>query len=66
MKGNQKNAEIRAAITAARLRQWEVAALLGISENTLVRWLRYELPEEKRRLILNAIESEVKRRERND
>ena len=50
------NKDIKALIKAAGLHQYEVADLCGISETTLVRWLRYELSPEKREMILSAIE----------
>lgn len=58
----QRNTDVRRAIAEAGLHHWELAEKLGISENTLVRWLRYQLPEEKKRLILDTIEREVKKR----
>ena len=36
-------------------RKYKVAELLGITEFTFSRWLRHELPEEKKTLILRAI-----------
>ena len=50
-----KNLEIRQAIKAARLMQYEVAAQIGISEYTLCKWLRKELTEEQREQVLSAI-----------
>ncbi|MGE6721072.1 hypothetical protein ACQKGD_27625 [Peribacillus frigoritolerans] len=37
------------------LKYWMVAYNLGIDSTTLSRWLRHELPEEKKREILNVI-----------
>ena len=51
------NTEIREAIKKARVKHWEVASALGISEYTLVRWLRFPLSEERRAAILKAIET---------
>ena len=50
------NTELRAEIQKSRLRQWEIAAFIGVSEYTLVRWLRTELPPDKQAAILEAIE----------
>ena len=50
------NREIKEKIKAAGLYQYQVAELCGIGETTLVRWLRHELTEEKKNLILSAIE----------
>lgn len=52
-----KNIDIRLAITNKRLRNYEVAAACGVSEFTFSRWLREELPLEKKKHILNVIES---------
>ena len=52
-----KNIDIRLAITNKRLRNYEVAAACGVSEFTFSRWLREELPQEKKKHILNVIES---------
>lgn len=52
---NMQNTDIRHAISAAGLKHWEVADALGISEATLTRWLRRDLPEEKRGDILATI-----------
>jgi len=49
------NKQIREAIREARIYQYQVAAELGISEATLVRWMRTELSEEKRIEALEAI-----------
>lgn len=51
----RKNSDIRNAIANARLHQWEVAEKLGVNEGTFCKWLRYELPEEKKARILSAI-----------
>lgn len=50
------NKEIREAIRKARVKQWEVAQALGIAEETLIRWLRRELTEERKTAIMSAIE----------
>ncbi len=34
---------------------WEIAMQLGISEPTITRWMRVELPEDKRREIEQVI-----------
>lgn len=52
-----KNIEIRNAIEKKRLRHYEVAYALGISECTLSRWLRKELPIEQQKEIINVINS---------
>ena len=49
------NEEIRETLKATRLKQWEIAAELNVSESTLIRWLRRELSQEKKAAILDAI-----------
>lgn len=56
------NQEIRNAIKAAGVKQWMVAKELGISEYTLVRWLRDELSEERKKAIYAAIKAASNRR----
>jgi len=51
-----RNAEIRNAIKKEHVTQWRVAMALGVSEQTLIRWLRTELPEEKKAAMLAAID----------
>lgn len=36
--------------------QYEVADAIGVSEATFTRWLRKEMPEDKKKLVLDAIE----------
>lgn len=56
------NQEIRQAIKAAGLKQWQVAKAIGVSEYSFIRWLRDELPEERRKAVYKAIE-ELSRKE---
>ena len=55
MREQKANQDIRTAISSAGLKQWEAAELLGICEGTFSRWLRRELPEEKKKMILERI-----------
>ena len=48
---------VRDAIKAAGLKQWEVARECGVSEYTLIRWLRSELSAERKKAIFAAIEA---------
>jgi len=50
------NAEIRDLIRKKRFRHYEIAEALGVNEFTFSRWLRNELPDEKKREIIKAIE----------
>ena len=59
------NLIIREELKARRVRHWELAAALGISEQTLVRWLRFELDEERQLEMLMKIKEITKRKERS-
>lgn len=59
------NLIIREELKARRVRHWELAAALGVSEQTLVRWLRFELSEERQLEMLMKIEEIAKRKERS-
>lgn len=52
-----KNLEVRKRIAARRLRYFEVAAALNIDPCTLSRWLQTEMNPEKKRKVMQAIES---------
>lgn len=49
------NLEIREIIRKNRIRHYEVAAALGVSEYTFCKWLRTELPADKKAKIMDAI-----------
>ena len=58
------NKKIRQALFDTGIRHYQLAKALGISENTLGRMLRQELPDEKQEELLKLIkEMEVKRYE---
>jgi len=57
MKPNQA---IRRLIATKRLKHYEVAAALGVSEYTLCKWLRTELEPEREKLVMKAIDEAVK------
>lgn len=52
---SKANREVRKALQNKGMKQWELADLLGVSEFTLTRWLRKELTEDKKELLLKAI-----------
>ena len=56
------NKDLRDEFRIANVRQWEVAEAMGISEMTLVKWLRRELPEDKKNLVRKAIQKLVDNR----
>lgn len=59
------NKIIRDELKTRGVRHWELAHELGISEQTLVRWLRFELDEERQLEMLMKIEEIAKRKERS-
>ncbi len=52
MKANQN---VRDAAKASGIKQWEIAVHLGISEPTLVRWMRMPMSAEREKAMLQAI-----------
>lgn len=50
------NAEIKQIARKHKIPQWRIALALGISEATLTRWLRVELPPDKKVHIEEIIE----------
>ena len=54
------NEELRASFKKNGVHQWQVADALGIAEGTLARWLRKELPAEKKAEIEKAISDVLK------
>ena len=59
------NKIIRDELKARGVRHWELAHELGISAQTLVRWLRCELSEDRQLEMLMKIEEVAKRKERS-
>lgn len=51
----KENGGIRRAARAADIPYWRIARAIGISEPTLIRWLRVPLPEDKEQRIMEAI-----------
>ena len=50
------NADIRAAAKGASVRMWEIADHLKISEPSITRKLRHELPQAEKERIFSIIE----------
>lgn len=57
------NMIVREELKSRGVRHWELAQALGVSEQTLVRWLRFELSEDKQMGMLEKIEAIVKEKE---
>ena len=58
------NVSVREDIGRNLIRHWELARALGVSETTLVRWLRSPLSLEKTTRIYNAIGEILEARKR--
>lgn len=58
MKANQ---EIRDKILFGKLRNWQVAAKIGISDSRLSVWLRTPLREDRKQRVLAAIDELTKK-----
>ena len=54
----RNNETVRKTARKAGVYLWEIGAQLGVSENTVIRWLRKPLDNAKEILLLSAI-SEV-------
>lgn len=57
MKANQT---IREMAKRKDVKHWQIAEYLGISEPTIMRWLRVPLSTERERIITEAIEAIAK------
>lgn len=57
MKANQT---IRNAAKMHGVKHWKIAEYLGISEPTIMRWLRTPLSAEKEKAVMEAIEALAK------
>lgn len=60
------NRKIRALMVEAGLRQWQVAALIGMREETLCRKMREELDEKTRNKIETALRELIEQQEKED
>ncbi len=59
------NKELRDEMRIANVRQWEVAEAIGISEMTMVKWLRRELDDNKKVLIREGISRVARQHKQN-
>ena len=59
------NKDLRDEMRIANVRQWEVAEAIGISEMTMVKWLRRELDDSKKALIREGISKAVQHNKKN-
>lgn len=57
------NKDVRRKIKTSGVYQWEVAEAIGVSEVTLIRWLRTPLDEEKSSKIHDGIQKAKSKKE---
>lgn len=55
MKSKTLNTEIRKKLEETGIRQYEVAQYLKISLSTFQHWLMFEMPESRKKMIMQAI-----------
>lgn len=61
-----KNLELRKAAKAAGIPLWRIADAIGVGEATMTRKLRHELPENKKKQLLNLIKQLAREGENAD
>lgn len=54
-----KNIKIRQALLSAGLKNYELAEMLGVSEWTLSRRMRKEMPEDEQKRIIELIQNRI-------
>lgn len=54
---NQNNKDIENTAKQYKVNFWEVANALGVSEGTITRWMRTEMPTKKKAKVIEAIQS---------
>ena len=59
------NKDLRDEMRIANVRQWEVAEAIGISEMTMVKWLRRELDDSKKALVREGISKALQHNKKN-
>ncbi len=59
------NKDLRDEMRIANVRQWEVAEAIGISEMTMVKWLRRELDDHKKTLVREGISKAAQQHKKN-
>lgn len=59
------NRDLRDEMRIANVRQWEVAEAIGVSEMTMVKWLRKELDDSKKALVREGISKAAQQHKQN-
>lgn len=57
------NAKIRTALFKSGLKHYQVAEAMGVADETFSRWLRHDLPPDKQKEIMAAIEKLTEKKE---
>jgi DNA-binding XRE family transcriptional regulator len=57
------NERIRRELKVVGMKQWQLAELMGISEQTICRKFRKELPEDEQQRIIELIQNSTYRKE---
>lgn len=52
----KSNVDIREHASRSGVYLWQIAAAIGVSEPTFLRWMRVELPESEKKRIFKAID----------
>lgn len=59
----KRNIDLRNKMKEKKVFQYEVAEKLGVTEVTLIRWLRKELSDSERNRVIKAIETVADQKE---
>lgn len=54
------NSDIRNEAKSHGIKHWQIAEKIGVSDQTIMRWLRVPLSDERKRMIIEAIEELAK------
>jgi len=54
------NLEVRSIMKEKKIFQWQVAVELGVTDATFVKWLRLPLSDEKKEMVMKAIDKAAK------
>ena len=49
------NSDIRNELKNANVCLWQIAAKIGVAESTFIRWMRFELSDERKQQVRDAI-----------
>lgn len=56
----QPNSEVRRTLKEKHIALWELAMKIGISESTMIRWMRVEMDDARKELVNQAIKRIIK------